>query len=527
MTEKKRLGLLGDNLGRSRAKNLHELLGELYGIDVSYEPKDLKNSPHPVSIKEELERYRQQGYHGTNVTHPYKRDAFPAVTTVPSFPSGLTSINTVLFQEETMLADNTDYSGFCRAFRDKFGQDSPPGRVLMLGTGGVGVAISYAMQTLGAEELVVADTNTSLAETLVEQMREGSLPVRLAGSDLKLEMEQADGLVNATPLGMFQYPGCAFPKDGLKSQKWAFDAVYTPENTEFLDSCRRHDIETLSGFKLFLFQGLDALCPFFWYSSGCRRSRTDIPGTLPSRVIKVRTDPGVNHRLEKKHRKKRMIQESTINVYEALKDDIVMGRFTPGSKLKMEMLKERYGMGVNVIRESLARLATEDLVDSENQKGFRVAQTSETRLGDLTRLRILLETDGVRHSLKNGTLDWETSLVAAYHKLEYIEQKMQEDADAHLKIWHQCDLEFHSALISACGSELHIHYHRRIFDQYRQFVMVDLKTHGFRGQNLIDEHKEILDAALRRDYEACRSALKSHLSYYLNRSEASGVNSVG
>lgn len=212
-----------------------------------------------------------------------------------------------------------------------------------------------------------------------------------------------------------------------------------------------------------------------------------------------------------------MIQESTINVYEALKDDIVMGHFSPGSKLKIEMLKERYGMGVNVIRESLARLATEDLVDSENQKGFRVAQTSQSRLGDLTRLRILLETDGVRHSLKNGSLDWETNLVASYHKLEYIEQKMQEDADAHLKIWHQCDLEFHSSLISACGSELHIHYHRRIFEQYRQFVMMDLKTHGFRGQNLIDEHKEILDAALRRDYEACRTALEAHLSYYLNR----------
>lgn len=263
MSEKKKLGLLGDNLGRSRAKNLHELLGELYGINVSYEPKDLKDSPHRVSIKEELERYRDQGYHGTNVTHPYKRDAFTVVKTVPSFPSGLTSINTVLFQQETMLADNTDYSGFCRAFRDTFGQDSCPGRVLMLGTGGVGVAISYAMQTLGAEELVVSDTNTPLAEELVRQMEKDQMPVRLAGSDLKLEMEQADGLINATPLGMFQYPGCAFPKEGIKSQKWAFDAVYTPENTEFLDNCRKHNIETLSGFKLFLFQGLDAFTHFF------------------------------------------------------------------------------------------------------------------------------------------------------------------------------------------------------------------------------------------------------------------------
>lgn len=215
-----------------------------------------------------------------------------------------------------------------------------------------------------------------------------------------------------------------------------------------------------------------------------------------------------------------MIHESTMNVYEAMKSDIVMGHFSPGSKLKMEMLKERYGMGVNVIRESLARLATEDLVDSENQKGFRVAATSRSRLSDLTRLRILFETDGARHSLKNGDLDWETSLVAAYHKLEYIETKMREDEDTHSRIWHECDWEFHSSLISACGSELHILYHRRIFEQYRQYVMVDLRTNGFRGQNLIKEHQNILAAALNRDFEECRAALEHHLSYYFRQSLA-------
>lgn len=212
-----------------------------------------------------------------------------------------------------------------------------------------------------------------------------------------------------------------------------------------------------------------------------------------------------------------MNQENGSGIYEALKSDIVMGHFTPGSKLKIEMLKERYGMGVNVIRESLARLATEDLVEAENQKGFRVAQTSQSRLSDLTRLRILLETDGVRHSMQNGTIDWETDLVAAYHKLEYIEKKMREDETVHNRIWHQCDWEFHHSLIAACGSELHLLYHRRIFEQFRQFVTVDLKTNGFRGQALIKEHQDILNGALQRDYEICRGALEEHLSYYLRQ----------
>lgn len=212
-----------------------------------------------------------------------------------------------------------------------------------------------------------------------------------------------------------------------------------------------------------------------------------------------------------------MIEDSLVNVYETLKSDIVMGHFSPGSKLKIEMLKERYGMGVNVIRESLARLATENFVDAENQKGFRVAQTSKSRLGDLTRFRILLESDGVKHSMQNGGLDWETSLVAAYHKLAYIEKKMREDEETYSPIWHKCDWEFHSSLISACGSELHILYHRRIFEQYRQYVMVDLKTNGFRGQDIIKEHESILNSALKRDYESCKGALEQHLNYYLRQ----------
>lgn len=209
-----------------------------------------------------------------------------------------------------------------------------------------------------------------------------------------------------------------------------------------------------------------------------------------------------------------MILKSKNGLYDNLKTDILMGYYEPGAKLKIEMLKKRYGMGVNVIRESLARLATEDIVDFQDQKGFRVAETSSARLSDLTRMRILLEADGVKHSIVNGGIDWETNLVAAHQKLVYIEEKMFDDEEEHCRIWHQCDWEFHAALISHCGSELQCRYHQRVFDQYRQYVMVDLKTHGFRGHDIIDEHKAIVDAALARDAEKCMEALTIHLSFY-------------
>lgn len=206
-------------------------------------------------------------------------------------------------------------------------------------------------------------------------------------------------------------------------------------------------------------------------------------------------------------------------VYDDLRKDILTGSYEPGSKLKIELLKQRYGAGVNLIRESLARLTSEGLVSAQDQKGFRVADISSQRFGDLTRMRIMLEIDGATHSIKRGDLDWETNLVAAHHKLVHVEEKMSADETSNIYTWHQYDWEFHAALISACGSELHRKYHRQVFDQFRQYLLLELKTHGFRGNNIIDEHEAILTAALNRDVDACANALEKHLNVYWLRSE--------
>jgi shikimate dehydrogenase len=255
------LGLLGNGITRSRAKKLHELLGEMLGLDVRYEPMDL-SAQQQVDIKAELLRCQQLGFTGVNVTHPYKREAFQYVNLPKDYPKGLSSVNTVRFKDTEPLSDNTDYSGFCRAYQSQFGQDSTPGRVLMLGAGGVGLAIAFGLQTLKASELVLYDTNPDLTRSLIAALDQSKMVVREAEADLATEMKAADGLINATPIGMYQYPGNPFPESGFGQQRWAFDAVYTPENTAFMNLCRKQNIATLSGFQLFLYQGLDAFRHF-------------------------------------------------------------------------------------------------------------------------------------------------------------------------------------------------------------------------------------------------------------------------
>lgn len=253
-----KLGLLGNGIGRSRAKSLHEMIGRLYGLDVSYTPMDLAEKKS-VNICEELSRCRDEGYRGVNVTHPFKMEAFKCLDACTGIPEGMSTANTVLFEERQLMGSNTDYSGFCRAFRTHFGEDQSPGKVLMLGTGGVGLAIAFGLLSLGMHELVVYDKNTQAAHDLLQSMPDTACVLRVIPVSAVIEeMQSADGLINATPVGMFQYPGNAFPDAGFAHQKWAFDAVYTPVNTAFLERCRSSGIDTLSGFHLFLYQGLDA-----------------------------------------------------------------------------------------------------------------------------------------------------------------------------------------------------------------------------------------------------------------------------
>jgi shikimate dehydrogenase len=80
-----KVGLLGNGIGRSRAKHLHELIGELSGCPLVYVPMDLEGQVD-VSIADELTGCQREGFAGVNVTHPYKSEAFLAVHRTVSMP---------------------------------------------------------------------------------------------------------------------------------------------------------------------------------------------------------------------------------------------------------------------------------------------------------------------------------------------------------------------------------------------------------------------------------------------------------
>jgi DNA-binding GntR family transcriptional regulator len=194
--------------------------------------------------------------------------------------------------------------------------------------------------------------------------------------------------------------------------------------------------------------------------------------------------------------------------YKRIRADILFGRLAPGRKLKLELLREEYQTSVSTLREILSRLASEKLVVAEGQRGFEVAPISAQNLKEIAALRQLLEKHALEQSFAQGDIEWEARVVAAHHKLAMMEDRMQSGEVGVTETWKQYDWQFHQALVSACGSGLLMQTHAVVFEKYLRYQMISL---GFRGEVAVDEHRRLLDCALRRDAKSAQTILDTHV----------------
>lgn len=251
------IGLIGQSISASRSPSLHNMLGELKGLPVKYELQEL-DSPEADAFKERLALIREQGFIGTNVTFPFKQVAVESADEVNDSVKKVGSTNTLLLKDGKVFAFNTDYTGFIRGYRTRLG-DLPAGKVLMIGAGGVGRAVAFGLFEVGATELFISDLNLAGAEALAKALNDaGYKTTVVATADVATVAQEVDGLVNCTPVGHYKTPGNPLSESLFGGQKWAFDAVYTPLDTEFLKAANTAGLKIVSGFDLFFYQGVDA-----------------------------------------------------------------------------------------------------------------------------------------------------------------------------------------------------------------------------------------------------------------------------
>ncbi|HEY9020919.1 MAG: shikimate dehydrogenase [Paracoccaceae bacterium] len=272
------LGLIGDNIGASRAPLLHRLAGAQHGIDVTYDRLVPREMGKPFDAL--FDHVAQAGYRGINVTYPYKEKAALRVRITDPLVQAMGAVNTVLFGKDQPEGFNTDYSGFLSAYRAARG-DLAPGVVLLIGAGGVGRSLAFALAGLRAAELRIADLDSARARALANALRAGfpDLPITLGQSAADLA-QGVEGVLNATPVGMVGHDGTPLPRNAMPARGWAFDAVYTPVNTAFLSDAAAAGLTAISGYELFIGQGVDAWHLF----AGLPLDETRLRADLTARV---------------------------------------------------------------------------------------------------------------------------------------------------------------------------------------------------------------------------------------------------
>ena len=228
-----RVGLVGQGIGPSRTPRMHMEEGRAQGIDLDYRLIDLAGRDEPLDAL--LARLEGEGYDGLNVTYPCKRAVMAHLHALSPNAEAVGAVNTVVFRDGRRHGHNTDHFGFAESFRTGL-PDVARGAALLVGAGGAGGAVAHALVDAGVERLMILDLDAGLARDLAA----------------------ADGVVNATPVGMAKLPGLPLPETAVEPRHWVADVVYFPLETELLRLARARGCRVLPGSGMAIFQAVRA-----------------------------------------------------------------------------------------------------------------------------------------------------------------------------------------------------------------------------------------------------------------------------
>ena len=253
------VGLIGEGIQESLSPALHEEEARRQGITLRYQLIDLARDGRSVAdLPRLIGSGEAAGFDGFNITHPCKQAVLPLLTELSEDARAIGAVNTVVFRQGGRKGFNTDCSGFAMSFRQKLG-DAARRRVVILGAGGAGAAIAYAMVSLGVEELFIFDRDRKRAETLARNVAARHPGQMVASaSELASATKRADGLIHATPTGMAAHPGLPFDPALLRPEMWVCEIVYFPLETELLRVARKRGCRTVDGGGMTVWQAVGA-----------------------------------------------------------------------------------------------------------------------------------------------------------------------------------------------------------------------------------------------------------------------------
>jgi len=254
-----RSGLIGRSILASRSPELHEKEAQAQGLDLTYELFDFTaRGLDDADLSSVMADLVERGFSGFNVTFPFKQAVMALLDELDESAAAVGAVNTVAIRDGRLIGYNTDMAGFRGSVLDGL-----PGvglnHVVQLGAGGAGSAVANALLSIGVERLDLVDIDADRAAALAAGLA-ARYPGRTVTSGKLEDMttQGADGIVNATPIGMNGKPGMPLDEGKIAPSQWVADIIYFPPETELLRVAREKGCATINGIGMVVGQAARA-----------------------------------------------------------------------------------------------------------------------------------------------------------------------------------------------------------------------------------------------------------------------------
>jgi shikimate dehydrogenase len=246
-----RFAVIGDPIAHSLSPAMHEAALRAAGIPGRYVAVRVE-SAHLHDVARE---FRDGGMRGVNVTIPHKESVIALLDHVSEEARAIGAVNTIVIDGGRLSGFNTDAAGFMRAL-STLGGDASPRRSVVFGSGGSARAVAYALARAGGSVAVVSRNPTRAAEW-VRALGSQARPVSVSHSAATIR--EAECLVNATPLGMSDFPDATPLPSGvhLSSTTVVVDLVYG-RSTPLLRAASSAGCVSMDGLEMLVQQGAES-----------------------------------------------------------------------------------------------------------------------------------------------------------------------------------------------------------------------------------------------------------------------------
>jgi len=230
----KRVVLLGQPVTHSLSEALQEAAFASAGVDAHYEPVDTPT----VDLAEAVKALRSEDYLGANIGHPHKDRVVTLLDRLTEEAQATGAVDTITRDGDQLVGHNTDVIGFKPALEELVGKQKMPRNAVVVGAGGGGRAVIYALISMGFQNVALFNRHLHRGERLVKHFARSASHMELKArpwheSVIEAELAKTDVLVNASAMGR-DPDETPIPAELLPPDIYVLDLHYVPEETRLL-----------------------------------------------------------------------------------------------------------------------------------------------------------------------------------------------------------------------------------------------------------------------------------------------------